>query len=201
MSVMTVSGIARLMGVTNQSVWKWVKEDKVPYHRRPTGRIYFNEKDISIILGHEDSRDDEIWAYYARSSSGDKGMINNQFNELSGNYHEPVYMISDNASGLNENRKGINRLLRLADNKQITDIAITHKDRLTRFGYTYLKGLFTSKGVTIHILHENKNSSKEQELLDDFMRLLSSYAGKYYHLRGTQAQERLLGKAKETIHE
>jgi putative resolvase len=35
---------------------------------------------------------------------------------------------------------------------RITDLAVTHKERLTRFGFGFLKRSFTGHGVRIHVV-------------------------------------------------
>ena len=137
--------------------------------------------------------------HYARSSSGDKKAIENQFSKLREYYGEPDITISDRASGLNENRKGIRRLIELAQSKDITDIYMVRKDRLTRFGYKYLESLFSQNGVSLHYMTDKSNSSIEQELLDDFMAIIASFSGKYSQLRSQEAKKKLLNKALENV--
>jgi len=111
------------------------------------------------------------------------------------------YEIKDNASGLNENRKGLNRLLDLAERGEITDIIITNKDRLTRFGYAYLERHLNRLGVTIHVLHSKRETSAEQELLDDFMALIASFSGRFYKMRDKAHKLELLQKAQKELEE
>lgn len=66
----------------------------------------------------------------------------------------PTEVYSDKASGLNENRRGLNRLLRDAaePDSTITRICVTNKDRLTRFGFHYLDVFFSHLGVSVEVL-------------------------------------------------
>jgi putative resolvase len=57
-----------------------------------------------------------------------------------------VVAITDVASGLSDRRAGLLRLMSLARQGRITDLAITYKDRLTRFGFGYLERFFTGCG-------------------------------------------------------
>lgn len=43
-----------------------------------------------------------------------------------------------------------------------------------------------------------KNTSTEQELMDDFMAIIASFSGKYSQLRSQEAKKKLLEKA---LHE
>lgn len=114
-------------------------------------------------------------------------------------YGAPDFTVSDKASGLNERRQGIQKLIKLAKDGSITDIAATRKDRFTRFGYTYLEELFSSYGVTLHYMTEKNTATAQEELTDDFMVLLASFTGRYSQLKSRDAKRALLNKALEEV--
>lgn len=192
---LSVSGLAEMMGVQGQTVRVWVRKGKIPYHRSPSNRVFFTDEDIQTILNQHNTHPTS-WAYYARSSCGSTTALNNQIEQLKAAYGDtPTHIITDRASGLNENRKGLHQILNLAKQHKITDIAITTQDRLTRFGYTYLEKYLQDNGITIHCLEGKTEKQPEQELIDDFMTLLASFSGKYYHLRSTKNQQRFIKEA------
>ena len=193
--------LAELMGVTSQTIRKYAIQNKIPYHTTPNGQLFFTEQDVKEILGEPvvEKETTKVTAHYARSSSGDKQSIDNQFEKLEQYYGTPNYKISDKASGLNENRKGIKKLIQLAQEKEITDIYMVRKDRLTRFGYTYLEALFNQNNVTLHYMTQQNNQTVEQELMDDFMAILASFTGKYSQLRSKEAKKKLLHRALENV--
>lgn len=206
------SELARMMGLAPQTIRTYVKNNTIPYHMTPGGRLYFTEEDVKTIMNDNQTNDNDdnntqekTWAYYVRSSSGNKSIKDSQIKQLNEKYPTPTYIIQDNASGLNENRKGLQKLYALAENKEITDIAITHKDRLTRFGYSYLEKFFNNNNITIHILNENSPNTPENkitpenELMNDFMALIASFSGRYYRIRGTENQKRLLEEAQKEL--
>lgn len=49
------------------------------------------------------------------------------------------YIFKDIASGMNEDRNGLNELIKLVIENKIDKIFISYKDRLTRFGYKYFE--------------------------------------------------------------
>ena len=178
----TTRGLADMLGVTPQTIRLWIRTNRVPYHTGPTGRAFFTDEDLAKII-KEHNNENQSWVHYARSSCGSAESLKNQLELLKQEYGEPQYPIQDRGSGLNENRKGLNRILDMAKAGQITDLAITTQDRLTRFGYHYLKRYLEDNGVVIHVLQGTTEKHPEQELLDDFMALLASFSGRYYHLR------------------
>lgn len=157
MSIRTAK-MAELLGVTPQTVRKYAKNGDIPHHLSPSGQLFFTDEDVAKILG-DNSGKNKAWAHYARSSNGDKDAIDEQFNKLSTYYGEPKFTVSDKASGLNEHRQGIRKLVKLAKDGSITDIAAIRKDRFTRFGYVYLEELFSAYGVTLHYMTEKNTDT------------------------------------------
>ena len=82
------------------------------------------------------------------------------------------------ASGLNDNRKELTKIL---ENNEITNVIIEHKDRLTRFGFNYLKLLLKNKGCNIIIINESKDD--ETDLMTDFVSIITSMTARLYGLR------------------
>lgn len=191
--------IADLLGVTPQTIRKYVTNDEIPYHKTPTGQLFFTEQDIKTITGDNETIP-QTKAYYLRSSSGNKDLIQSQLNQLKENFGEPKYTIKDSASGLNENRQGLKKLIKLAQENKITHIYITTPDRLTRFGYSYLETLFQQNNVQIITLHNNQTNTPEKELLNDFMALIASFSGRFYKLRTKENQQKLLKKAQGELN-
>lgn len=136
-----------------------------------------------------------------RSSSGNKNILESQENMLNQIYGDAKYVIKDSASGLNENRKGLHKLIQLVKDKKITDIGITNKDRLSRFGVKYLIEIFNIYHVELHILHENDNEKKNlnEELMKDFMSLIASFSGRFYAMRSVENKMKLLKQAEQNV--
>lgn len=134
-----------------------------------------------------------------RDSQGNQNRLNRQRETLQQAYGEPVKTYQDTTSGLNENRKGLERLLNDAQKGTINTIAITAKDRLTRFGYKYLERILHDYNCTILILNEQQDKTAHEELIQDFLSLLASFSGKYYKLRGLKHERMMLQLAEERI--
>ena len=66
---------------------------------------------------------------------------------MAGETFAEIVVITDVASGLSDKRKGLVRLMGMAREGRITDVAITYKDRLTRFGFGYLEQFCRATGV------------------------------------------------------
>ncbi|MDQ0242638.1 putative site-specific integrase-resolvase [Bacillus fengqiuensis] len=172
--------------------------------RTPGGRRRIPLSEVERLLGKESIPQRKI-AIYARVSSNEqkqKGDLESQIEFVKGKIESPfliVETISEVGSGLNDKRKGLLKLMRMAKNEEITDIAIRYKDRLARFGYGYLEEYFKSYNVEIHIMDETKTAkSIQEELADDLISIITSFSGKLYGLRSKKHKE-LQKKVEEAI--
>lgn len=201
MSFIKIGKAAEYTGLHPQTLRNYVKQGKLSEYRNPANQRVFDTQELDTLITHKHAANAQpvIKAYYARSSENDKQHLNNQITQLKNHYGKPDHIIKDGGSGLNEKRKGLQKLIKLVKNNQINEVYITHKDRLTRFGYSYLEELFTEHNVKIITLDDKKLSPAE-ELMQDFMSLIASFSGKYYRLRSTENKIKLLDKAKKEVN-
>ena len=108
--------------------------------------------------------------------------------------------LTDIGSGLDTERKNLQRLLTLVQDYQVAEVVVTFSDRLTRFGLSYLRSLFSGYGVTLTVLHPDDEKTPEQELTEDLLALIASFAGRLYGL-GSRKQKALLACAKQVLTE
>lgn len=78
---------------------------------------------------------------------------------------------------MNENRKDLQSLLQKVNNDEIDVIYITHKDRLTRFGFQYLEMICSMHDTKIVCL------DAEQELSDDLIAIIHYFSMRFYGKR------------------
>lgn len=77
--------LAGMMGVTMQTIRAWMRTGRIPYHKSPSGGIYFTPDDVRRITGDDDEQTGEQqWVYYVRSSSGNKELMDKQAMMLKG---------------------------------------------------------------------------------------------------------------------
>jgi predicted site-specific integrase-resolvase len=99
-----------------------------------------------------------------------------------------VSVYKDVASGLNEKRQGLKRLIRDAFARKFTAVFITHGDRLARFGTSVIRqvlGLLQVPIQAVGITTAPKELAKNpmHALVEDVLAILTSYSGKLYRLR------------------
>ena len=142
--LLTMKEAKELLGVSTKTIQNWDKAGIISVVRTPGGRRRIPLSEIERIRGDSSSQKKKL-AIYARVSSNEqkqKGDLERQINFVKENLDEEFLLVdtlSDVGSGLNDKRKGLHKLMKLAREKEITDVAIRYKDRLTRFGYGYLE--------------------------------------------------------------
>jgi predicted site-specific integrase-resolvase len=105
-----------------------------------------------------------------------------------------VKVFRDRASGLREDRPGLDRLLRAVADGSVTVVRVTHEDRLARFGVGWLKHLLSVHGASLEVLHPKKLGGRD-ELLEDFVSLVTTFAGRLYGMRSAENRRRLLAES------
>lgn len=183
---MKLSEYAKLNNVTYRTAWQWYADGKIPNARQlETGTIVIDKIEERV----------EKTAVYARvSSSENKGNLITQSKRAQDFCSAKGWVVSaiveECASGLNDSRP---KLLKLLTDKTITRIVVEHKDRLTRFGFNYLKTLWNGDIVVINEVVED-----EKDLMQDFVSLVTSFTARLYgKRRSKRATEKIIKELNE----
>ncbi|MFV2016630.1 MAG: IS607 family transposase [Candidatus Heimdallarchaeota archaeon] len=188
----SVSQAGLLLGVC--PIRRWDKNKLIRCIRTPGGHRRIHKEEIArIISGKKRIYNKKKLGVvtYARVSSHDqkkKGDLDRQQKKLRdyclNNNLTIVSQLKDVASGLNTKRKGIERLIKLITKGKISEVIVSYPDRLTRFGFGYLKYFFNSYGVKITVLEQRTSTSVQQEMTDDLIAIITSFSGKIHGMRG-----------------
>jgi len=192
--------VAKRLGLHPLTVRRWVKEGKIaaiPIGRE--ARIPITE--VERLLGEQRAG---LVVLYGRVSGHDhKEELQRQVHQLEqwallARTGQKTLILTDIGSGLNTERKNLHRLLALVQDYQVAEVVVTFSDRLTRFGLAYLQALFSGYGVTLTVLHPDEDTTPDEELTQDFLALIASFAGRLYGLR-SRRQKALLDCAKQVL--
>jgi putative resolvase len=199
---------AKRLGVHLTTIQRWDREGKLRVVRTIGGKRRIPAAEIERILGSaESSPPSRALAIYGRVSSheqkarGDLGRQVAHIREtmVSRGWRDMVE-ITDVASGLSDKRVGLLRLMEMARQGKVTDIAVTYKDRLTRFGFGYLESFFSGYGVAIHLVDgEDDKKSLQEELVDDLISIVISFSGRLYGLRSHSKARDLVKAVKDRV--
>lgn len=143
-------------------------------------------------------------AAYVRvsGSTGQESSLAGQEAELRDAFGDRIVKVyKDKASGLREHRPGLDRLLRDAESHRFSVVAVTHSDRLALFGVSWIEALLSKSDVAVEVIHPKGSAGGVPELLDDFMALVATFAGRMYGMRSAETKRRLLATARERVDE
>lgn len=157
--------VAKILNVTNKTIMNYDKSGKLKVSRTETNRRVVFKKDLldylkTLNLLIEDNYD-KVDVIYVRVTSHEqkkKGDLDRQamyLIENTPNLHKPV-ILKEVASGLNDKRPMILKLINMVMNDEVNNIYVTYKDRLTRYGFNYLREVFSLKGVNIIVMNDEE---------------------------------------------
>jgi len=155
---------SKILGVHQQTLYRWEKNKLIETIRSPGGKRFYNVKkyleenrnldnennnngvnkrDIKVNKdneeGIEDIGNDRINICYCRVSTlGQRDDLDRQIIYMKDQYPEYI-IIKDIGSGINFNRKGLNKIIDLAIRGKVNKVVVSYKDRLCRFGYDLIE--------------------------------------------------------------
>ena len=164
---------AEQMGISYKTAYRWWKAGKLDAYQLDTGTIIVRDPVQPVVGGI---------ALYARVSSSDqKSDLERQMQRLRDYAAAKGYSVSKEvseiASGLNDHRPKLSKLL---TDPRVGTLIVEHRDRLTRFGYEYIRQLLEAHGRHLEVLFP---SDTENDLVDDFVAVITSMASRIYGQR------------------
>jgi len=175
------SKAAEHFGVSGQTIVKWANDRRIKFILQPSGQRRYGIEDL------QDGQQQAQICYCRVSSSGQKNDLERQVQYMREKY--PGWQIvTDVGSGLNWNRKGLRTVLRRSLQGGVSDIAIAHKDRLARFGFEIIEFMLAQKGVRIICDSNDEHKSREEELVDDIVSIVTVFSSKIYGRRKYRRQ-------------
>ena len=194
----SISKASKILGVHKITLHRWHKKNKIfcystlGGHRRfPKSELYRIMKEKSPYLFIKNPNYNQIRAVlYARVSSQkqkDAGNLDRQLERILNYANNKNYKIiasfKEVGSGLNENRAKLKRIFKLIKNRLIDVIVVEYKDRLTRFGFKYIEEFANSFNVFIEVMNQSEEKNPMQELTEDMLSLITSFAARLYGYR------------------
>lgn len=190
---------SKLLGIHQRTLYQWEEKGLIKTIRTPGGKRLYNVEDFIKEKECEENNDqdkciidlDELntitgklnLSYVRVSSRGQVDDLERQ-KKLILNKYPDHKMIVDIGSGINFNRPGIRRIIKLAIEGRVNELVIAYKDRLTRFGYELIEDFIKdySKGKII-IINQKDDLEPEEELVKDVLQLMNVFVAKMNGLR------------------
>lgn len=180
---LTPSEVAEIFGMSRSGVIKWIREGKIKaIEVNGRWRIPYSEIERLVSGG---GRVKQVALYARVSSNTQKDDLERQLVALREWVRKTlggvsVIEVKDIGSGLKEDRRGLKKLIELAKKRRIDAVVVAYKDRLTRFGFEYLVELFKAYGVNVIVAFQEEPKDYMQELVEDFVEIVRSFASRIY---------------------
>lgn len=184
---MKLSEYAKQNSISYQTAWLHYKQGLIPNARQlPTGTVVIDET--------TNNKTDYTIVYARVSSSENKSNLELQAERLTqyciANGWTVNEVVKECASGLNDERP---KLIKILQERKVTRLVVEHKDRLTRFGFNYIKVLLNDCDIIV----VNK-CDDNQDLFEDFVSLVTSFCARIYGKRRTKRKTEQIINALES---
>ncbi|OBU74870.1 IS607 family transposase [Cylindrospermopsis raciborskii] len=207
-SQMTISigDTAKELGVSVKTVRRWADSGKLSFERSPSGHRRFYLADIKRITPRDFNQlEDRVTINYARVSSSDQKeeltrqiQVLEAFSGANGWQFETIY---DLGSGLNYNKKGLQKLLKRILQGDVGRLVLTHKDRLLRFGSELVFAMCEEYETEVVIINKaTEETTFEQELVTDMIELITVFSARLYGSR-SRKNKKLLDNVAKAVQE
>lgn len=187
MALMSIGKFAKEIGLSVQHLRKLHNDNiLVPSVITKGGTRYYSEEQLLEYLNKDNLPQQLPIILYARvSTRSQKDDLERQIENLKAYAISKGYsfeIITDIGSGINYNKKGLKDLIQKINNKEISKIVILYKDRLIEFGFELIEYLCELNNIEIEII-DNTTISKEAELTNDLIQIITVFANKLYGAR------------------
>jgi putative resolvase len=189
------------LNVSRATIDRWQKKGLLIAHYTPGGHRRFAEGDLRKLMGvdeKETGASDKRVVIYTRVSTrkqAEAGNLRRQEERLVTHAvdqgYEIVGRVQDVASGLNERRAGLHKGLQLLASHEANILLIEYRDRLARFGYSYLEYFVQQMGGHIEVLENPPTSSPHDELVEDLLAIVTSFSARLYGKRGGRVAQQV----------
>jgi len=200
--IVSIREAANVLGVTPKTLRIWANEGKIETKKTIGGHRRFV---INDILKEDNIKISNLKTIgYARvSTSEQKEDLQRQKKILEMYCAKNGWsfeIIEDLGSGINYNKKGLNRLMKLIFTGEVDRLIITHKDRLLRLGGDLIFNMCEHFNTEVIIINQSKDISFEEELTKDVLEIITVFSAKLYGRR-SHANKKLLEDLENNISE
>lgn len=174
--------VLNILKITRPTLCSYVKRGIIKVKEQVNGHYDYDEESVYKLVGIENRN---VVIYGRVSTSNQKSSLDEQINTLTlfansrGFKVDKVY--KDIASGLHFDRKEFKLLLMDVINHKISNIVISHKDRLTRVSFDMWKEFFNEFDCNIIVMNEEEDDDKG--IFTDIISLLRYLSMKIYSKR------------------
>ena len=193
----SIGQFAKKINRTQHTLRNWDKSGKLKPQivDKNTGYRYYTEKQLKEFYGEVSNKERMVIGYCRVSSAKQKEELERQVENVKTYLITKGYqfkIISDIGSGINYDRKGLNQLIQMILQDEVSKVVVLYKDRLVRFGFELIENICEFKSVDIEVI-DSTEKSEEQEVVEDLVQIITVFSCR---LQGKRAK-----KTKDMIKE
>lgn len=195
--LIAIGKFAKMVGVHSQTLRRMHERGElIPAHISKDGYRYYSTEQLQHFSFKNVNQKERVTIGYCRvSSSHQKEDLQRQIDNVKAYMTAKGYqyeVISDIGSGINYEKKGLQQLIERVNNHEVNKVVVLYKDRLVRFGFELIKLFCELNGTDIEVIDQSQ-ISKEQELSDDLIQIVTVFANRLYGSRSKRTKALISG--------
>ncbi|WP_071394989.1 IS607 family transposase [Bacillus tuaregi] len=188
----TIREAAEMLGVATSTLRRWENEGKIKSVRTTGNHRRYTVEELSKIKKVK-PLNEKITVGYCRVSSSDQREDLKRQVELVSMYCTAkgygFEIIEDLGSGLNYNKKGLTKLIKMIQSNQVERVVINYRDRLIRFGMELIEQICEFHDVKIEVINQTEDKTYEQEMVEDILSILTVFSSRLYGSRSHKSKK------------
>ncbi|AGC01820.1 transposase [Acanthamoeba polyphaga moumouvirus] len=166
-----------VLKVHYQTLYRMEEKGLIDVKRTNGGHRLYNLDKYLRVNGL--NKKEKINVCYCRISSKKQSSdLDNQIYYMKKKYPNHL-IIKDIGSGINMERPGLKKLIKMAIDGELNEVVIAYKDRLARFGYELIEWIInTYSSGEIKIINKKEEETPEEEITKDILQIMNVYVAK-----------------------
>ncbi|MCC0645747.1 MULTISPECIES: IS607 family transposase [unclassified Clostridioides] len=191
MKYYSISEFAKKIRVTEQTLRNWDKKGTFkPHHTSDYGKRFYSQEQLNDYLGINpvEVSDRKVIGYCRVSSHKQKDDLTRQIENVRMYMIAKGYqfeIITDIGNGINYDKKGLKKLLKMIQSNKVEKVVILYKDRLLRLGFELFENICNYNNTKIEII-DSTNKIDEEELVEDLVQIITVFSCR---LQGKRAKK------------
>ena len=199
---MRISEFAKILGISKSTLKRMEQEGKIaPAYTGKRNYRYYSEDQIAEFTKTVEKSERIVIGYCRVSTKAQADDLETQVQNVKSYMIAKGYqfkIITDIASGINYCRNGLDSLIAEICKRNVSKVVVLYKDRLARFGFELIQNICHLHGCEIEVI-DNTERTKEQELCDDLIQIVTVFANRLYGQRSKKTKELIEGVRKNAL--
>ena len=201
MNLYTQAEAAEKFSLSRRSLIRYEADGLIEPVRTPGGQRRYPESELLRLYGidvkpKQTGNKAGLYSRVSTRKQAESGNLERQTQRLKDYVltagYDTFEVYEEIASGLNENRRQLRKLLKAIIAGKVNVVVVEYKDRLARFGYAYLELFCESHGARIEAIEEKASDDENEELVKDLISVVTSFSARLYGRRGKRKAKREL---------